>query len=250
MIDITVITVCKNAERTIHDTLKCMVAIKDKHPNIEYVVVDGGSCDRTLEILNQYSNYIDYFKVIPDRGATSGFNNAFGLSNGENVMFLNADDTLPEDFFENLFSSKEWNDKSAEIFFGDLVLKTLSMKKYISLNAKSHLKLTYKMSLFFPSVVLRKSILSNPPFDETFQVAPDYNLLARLVKMGCKFSYVNGMYANLSMGGNSYRRYIRGAFECWRVSARIEGPIFRRVLQFVISLLGGFWLYLKLSVSR
>ena len=92
---ISIITVCYNSVSTIEKTFQ---SIKNQsYENIEYIVIDGGSSDGTLKIINQYKEYISKFISEPDKGLYDAMNKGISIANGEIIGILNSDDI----FFDN-----------------------------------------------------------------------------------------------------------------------------------------------------
>jgi glycosyltransferase involved in cell wall biosynthesis len=87
---ISIITVCYNAVDFIE---QCMRSVFDQEmPGLEYVVIDGGSTDGTVEIIERYASKVSYWHSKPDRGIGHAFNLGVEHSRGEWLLFLNADD--------------------------------------------------------------------------------------------------------------------------------------------------------------
>ena len=89
-IKVSVITVCFNAAPTIERTIRSVCS--QTGANVEYIVVDGGSTDGTLEILGRHAGRIDRLVSEKDEGIFDAMNKGIGLSSGDVVYFLNADD--------------------------------------------------------------------------------------------------------------------------------------------------------------
>ncbi|MCK4830453.1 glycosyltransferase [bacterium] len=87
---ITVITVCLNSEKTIKKTI--ISVISQDYRNIEYIIIDGGSSDGTVETINKYGNKISKFVSEPDKGYYDAMNKGLKMANGEIIGFLHADD--------------------------------------------------------------------------------------------------------------------------------------------------------------
>jgi glycosyltransferase involved in cell wall biosynthesis len=88
---ISVITVCFNAAKTIVETLNSVAA--QGHPDVEHIVVDGGSSDGTAELVRQRGTRVARLLSEPDRGLYDAMNKGLALASGELIAFLNADDT-------------------------------------------------------------------------------------------------------------------------------------------------------------
>ena len=89
---ISIITICRNAAETIEATLNAVAA--QTYPNIEYIVVDGGSDDDTLAVCDRYSSIITTLISEPDDGIYNAMNKGIGLATGDFLYFANADDYL------------------------------------------------------------------------------------------------------------------------------------------------------------
>lgn len=91
---VTVITVTYNCGPRLEDTI--LSILNQSYSNIEYIVIDGGSHDGTLDILKRYDHAIDYWVSEPDKGIYDAMNKGIRLSSGEWLSFLNAKDTFCE----------------------------------------------------------------------------------------------------------------------------------------------------------
>lgn len=99
---ITVITVVFNAKDQIEDTIKSV--INQTYPNIEYIVLDGGSTDGTVEIIKQYDGKITLWKSEPDKGIYDAMNKGIDLATGDWINFMNAGDYFyTPDVLEKVF---------------------------------------------------------------------------------------------------------------------------------------------------
>jgi glycosyltransferase involved in cell wall biosynthesis len=91
---ITVITPSYNQARFIEETIRSVLL--QGYPNLQYVVIDGGSADGSIEIIKKYSPWLAYWVSEPDRGQSHAINKGFARSHGEVVTWLNSDDVLQE----------------------------------------------------------------------------------------------------------------------------------------------------------
>ena len=87
---VTIITVCFNAAQTITDTIESVLG--QDYPNLEYIVIDGKSSDKSLEIINQYQSQISMIISETDQGMYDALNKGIGMATGEIIGMLNADD--------------------------------------------------------------------------------------------------------------------------------------------------------------
>ncbi len=87
---ITIITVVYNNVKTLERSMKSV--LEQTYDNIEYIVIDGGSNDGTLDLIVKYQNQIDYFVSEPDDGIYSAMNKGLTLATGDYIGILNSDD--------------------------------------------------------------------------------------------------------------------------------------------------------------
>ena len=114
---ISIITVVYNSEEYIERTINSV--LKQTYPNVEHVILDGASKDRTLEIIRDYEEKIAFWKSESDKGIYDAMNKAQALATGDYVMFLNSgDEFLNNDILLNSFQSKA----NADLYYGDTVI--------------------------------------------------------------------------------------------------------------------------------
>ena len=89
---ISIITVCYNSEAHIEEAL--LSVINQSYENKEYLVIDGGSKDGTLNIIEKYKDRIDYFVSEPDKGISDAFNKGIKAATGDIIGILNSDDFM------------------------------------------------------------------------------------------------------------------------------------------------------------
>ena len=87
---VTVITVCRNSEETLPDTLRSVA--EQSLPGVEHIVVDGASTDATAEVVRRHGDHVAKFVSEPDHGIYDAMNKGLCLATGDLVAFLNADD--------------------------------------------------------------------------------------------------------------------------------------------------------------
>ena len=87
---ITIITVVYNGDEFIEKTIQSV--INQQFNYLEYIIIDGGSTDKTLEIIQKYEQHIDYWISEPDKGIYDAMNKGVILANGKSLLFLNAGD--------------------------------------------------------------------------------------------------------------------------------------------------------------
>ena len=115
---VSIITVVYNNNKTISDAIESV--INQSYKNIEYIVIDGGSTDGTVDVVKDYGSRIDKFISEPDNGIYDAMNKGVRLATGDVIGFINSDDLLnSEDCIECIV--KRIVESDADIVYGDKV---------------------------------------------------------------------------------------------------------------------------------
>ena len=119
MIKISVITVCYNAISTIEPTI--LSVLNQTYPNVEYIIIDGGSTDGTVDIIKKYANRLAYWVSEPDKGIYDAMNKGIAVATGEYINFMNAGDVFYKNNTLNciFFNYK----KNSDIIYGDSIIR-------------------------------------------------------------------------------------------------------------------------------
>jgi glycosyltransferase involved in cell wall biosynthesis len=114
---ISLITVAFNAENTIERCIQSV--IRQTFKNVEYIIIDGGSTDRTIQIIDQYKKHINIFLSEPDAGIYDAMNKGIKLAAGDIIGMLNADDFFKDDSILNTVANT-FTKQNTPIIYGDL----------------------------------------------------------------------------------------------------------------------------------
>ena len=112
---ISIITVVLNGEKTIEETINSV--LNQKYNNLQYIILDGGSKDKTNEIINKYKDKIYYYKSEKDLGIYDAFNKGLDVASGDLIGFINSDDVFTNNALDILIKYYyKYPDK--DFFFG------------------------------------------------------------------------------------------------------------------------------------
>jgi len=115
----SIITVVYNNEKFLEETI--ISVLNQKFKNFEYIIIDGGSTDRTLEIIKKYDNQIDYWISEQDKGIYDAFNKGMSLSRGEFIGIINSDDIYMPNALEIISKYiKKSNKNKIDFIFGSV----------------------------------------------------------------------------------------------------------------------------------
>ena len=170
----SIITVCRNEEGAIRETCESIVA--QEHEDFEWIVIDGGSTDGTLEILNEYSGSIRHLVSEPDAGIYNAMNKGAAMATGEYLIFMNGGDRFA-DSDSLLFAGQS---PRAQMLYGDVYLGDQSgdVEAYPDVVESGYMlrKMIPHQATFYQ----RATFEAAGGYDESFKIAADYDLYVRL----------------------------------------------------------------------
>jgi len=125
---ITVVTVVYNGEQFLEETILCV--INQTYDNVEYIIIDGGSTDGTLDIIRQYEHAIDYWVSEDDKGIYDAMNKGIDLASGDWINFMNCGDYLYEDtILSVIFNKQKYGD--CQVIYGNQEIRYPSGRKRV-----------------------------------------------------------------------------------------------------------------------
>lgn len=128
---ISVVTVSYNAVSTIEQTI--LSVINQTYPNVEYIIIDGGSTDGTVDIIKKYADKIAYWVSEPDKGIYDAMNKGVVVATGEWINFMNAGDIFTDsDVIDKLFHQNIIINRVGIVFGDTLVVFRNREKMYLA----------------------------------------------------------------------------------------------------------------------
>lgn len=196
---ISIITVVYNSVNTIEQTIHSV--INQCCTDIEYIIIDGGSNDGTLDIIRKYENRLSFWCSEHDSGIYNAMNKGLTHASGDVIGIINSDDWYGEDALKIV--KKCFEDKDIDVLYGDLL--THSNDGQIGVFDRSSLTSVWRQMPFgHPTVFIKKAAYSNwGNFNEKYRIVADYELILRFYLKKAKFGYVNRYLANFREGGIS-----------------------------------------------
>ena len=224
---ISVITVVFNGDKYLEETI---LSIKNQsYENIEFIIIDGGSTDNTVNIIKKYEHFINKWVSEPDEGIYFAMNKGANLASGSYICFLNSSDGYFPNAIENFVSKLAEND--FDYTFGPasildqsgvevrisypLDYKRIISRKYIPMPSP-HLAVFLKKSLF----------MDLGGYDTSLYLSADYDLLLRMIKASKKVHYLSQPVGFFKLGGAS--NSMKSHFENYKVMRTHGVNIFSR----------------------
>lgn len=204
---ISIITITYNSASTVEDTIKS-VASQD-FPDIEYIIVDGLSKDRTLEVVNRYSNHISRVVSEKDKGLYDALNKGIGLATGDVVGMLHSDDLYADNNVISRIAQKFASDPSIEAVYADLVFVDRDNPDKIlrTWRAGEYTEDAFKEGWMppHPTFFVKKSVYDRlGGFNLDLKLSADYELMLRFIhKHKVKVAYLPETIVKMRMGGIS-----------------------------------------------
>lgn len=206
-VSISVITVCLNSCLSITETFESI--LNQTLSEFEYIVIDGGSIDGTLDIIRTYrQKFLNKglsFNFISekDSGIYYAMNKGIELAKGNWIGILNSDDTYEIDALENIEGFINSN-REVELVYGKMsVIDKNNNKLYLNQKKKIS-EISNDMCFFHPTIFIKTTIYFNHGFYNTrYSIVADWELLKRFYNKKINFGYIDKYISCFRLGGIS-----------------------------------------------
>lgn len=203
---VSVLTVCKEAEGTIEQTL--LSVLNQTYTDIEYIIVDGASTDGTISVIEKYKNEIDYIISEKDHGLYDALNKALSLASGDFILILNADDWYEKTTVERLLTISNET--------GFAVVGALA--RYIAKDGSSYIlrsmpfdhSIYFRMPLRHETLLIPRTIYQRAGgYRTNFKIIGDYDFAIRLYGLGISYFEIQEPLLNFRTNGISNTDVVR-----------------------------------------
>lgn len=209
---VSIITSCLNCENTIEKTIQSVLC--QTYPNIEYIIIDGGSTDGTLNIIQKYKSEIAKIISEPDSGVYYGMNKGIVHSTGEILYFLNSGDLLyNNDIIVKIMDV--FSDPNIFGVYGNVeVLNDYRKNKLIRGCKVTPNKLVYR-HIFHQALFVRHFLFNEiGMYSTSFKLSSDHDFIVKSIKKyPDRFLYLNKIIAIYRDGGMSCKMMDKGKIE-------------------------------------
>lgn len=206
---VSIITVVYNGEKHIEQTINSV--LNQTYPLIEYIIIDGASKDKTLEIIKKYEKNITHLISEKDTGIYNAMNKGLALAKGEIIGILNADDYYYPETIQWVVN--QFKQSNADIVYGNLMkLRSFENNDYFKQVAPNISLLEKTMPIFHPATFVKKEVYEKiGDFNEKYKLSADYDFIYRAYNAKVIFEYlpqpltVFRIDGATSMNCNSYK---------------------------------------------
>jgi|ERR1035437_2786743 glycosyltransferase involved in cell wall biosynthesis len=192
---VSIITPSYNQGKYIEETINSV--INQDYTNIEYIIIDGGSSDNTVDVIKKYGSKLAYWVSEPDKGQADAINKGFLKANGDYICWINSDDVLYPDFISRRIKEFELN-PDVDMIYGDVdqgdkwsnrVIRKGWQTDYRSIVKNCYIPTNQQSAIWKKEVLSKVGIL-----DPRWQVLLDFDFFLRITK-DCSIKYFPGSVA-------------------------------------------------------
>lgn len=219
---ITIVTVVFNGSACLEETI--LSVISQTYDNVEYIIIDGGSTDGSLEIIRKYEHAISYWVSEKDKGIYDAMNKGIDLANGEWINFLNAGDTFFQDnmLFDRVFPLTQ----STNLIYGAVNVVSPNLLSPNSSTLTLQPKEFTRMNLFIwgtrvachQAIFVNRSIIIK--YSTKYVLKGELDWYFRLTENVLKTGLCSDPMVKYSLGGIGEIRHWKNFFEAIQVSLR------------------------------
>lgn len=248
---ITVVTVVYNGEQFLEETI--LSVINQTYVNVEYIIIDGGSTDGTLDIIRKYEYAIDYWVSEKDEGIYDAMNKGINLATGDWINFMNGGDTFyDEKSIQEIFIHSL--EENVQVVFGKSItfFDNLEKIRYKDFNSENKIFFLKKMPNH-QAVFVKHTFYKFNKFDTSYSFLADTDYLRKCFKES-NFKEVETIVSRFELGGvsNFYISY-KNFKNLLEESARLYGNYYlslsKHLSKFVLQKILGKKLYLTIYIK-
>lgn len=181
---VSIVTPSYNQGQYIEETIRSVLL--QGYPNLEYLILDGGSTDGSVDVIRKYEQWLAYWVSEPDEGQASAVADGWSRSTGSILAYLNSDDTYLPNSIESAVKALSSNEDAVAVCGGELLIDrdgfviSNRIRTSASLQDLMHLRFIPQPAVF----MLRSTYQKTGGLDLSYRIAFDYELWTRLAQWG------------------------------------------------------------------
>jgi glycosyltransferase involved in cell wall biosynthesis len=235
---ISIITIVLNQYDNVRETIESVLS---QDVDVEYIIIDGGSTDGTLEVVQEYSSHLSQIISEPDGGIYDAINKGIRLATSDIIGLIHCGDKFEENSLKKVVEI--FSKLDVDLVYGDILVQEdfggISNIKYLVAN---HMKLIDYMSIYHPSTFISRKIYKKYGLYEThYRIAADYSFFLNLFLNKVKFTYISFALAKFRGGGISSSNVFLSTYENYKIRLKQIG--FSTALKYLVFNLLNFSFY-------
>ncbi len=238
---LSVITIVFNNVKDIERTM--LSVFEQSYPHLQYIIVDGGSTDGTVDVIRKYESRLTEFICESDKGIYDAMNKGLALATGDYVLFMNSGDEIYDrSTVENVFSTAY----GADIYYGETEMydesgKNLGKRRHAAPNQLTWRSFRYGMSVSHQAIYVRRLLAE--PYDLKYQLSSDIDWILKSLRKAGKIVNVNTYVAKYQVGGISKKKHLQSLKERFGILTKYYGLLPNIFSHVIISFkLAGYYL--------
>lgn len=204
---ITIITVTRNDVEALRKTISSVVG--QDYPDVEFIIIDGGSGDGTVEVIKAHAARIAYWISEPDRGIYDAMNKGLAMATGSWVNFMNAGDTFHG--MDTLSGLMAFDLDGYGVVYGDSFARYPRSTVFKPAGAPA--EMIKGMVFCHQAAFVRRELIGAGGFDLSFPIGADFKMLFGLYASGCQFKKLSFTIAIFDASGISNQKMLQSAQE-------------------------------------
>ena len=236
---LSVITVVFNDIKGVESTM--LSVLNQTCPDIEYILIDGGSTDGTLEVIKRYADCVKFIGE-KDEGIYDAMNKGLAMASGDYVLFMNSGDQIySPDTVAKVFATAD----DADIYYGETEMineqgESLGQRRHKAPEEFTWRSFKYGMNVSHQAIYIKRSLTR--PFDRQYQLSADIDWIIQVAKRAQKIIKVEGFVAKYLVGGMSKQKHRQSLTERFDIMKKHYGLVPTLFNHFVIAFnLGWYW---------
>jgi glycosyltransferase involved in cell wall biosynthesis len=236
---ISIVTINFNHLKDLETTFANVVS--QTYKNTEYIIIDGGSQDGTIDFLQEHSKYLSYWVSERDNGIYDAMNKGVKVAKGEWIIFMNSGDTFSQETTIEQIApylvdrDDHSNNRLPDVVYGGWESIFDDEYGYRTILGKpADLAIIWhQIPACHQSVFVRRRLQAQYPFDTSLKWCADHDLLANLYQLGCKFQEAPIVISKFDVSGGKARDLLSYTRERWAICRKYFGRTRQQELYFL-----------------
>ncbi len=220
---LSIVTVVYNSEQYLERTI--LSILNQTFKDVEHIILDGNSKDKTLDIIQKFNDQIAYWKSEPDKGIYDAMNKAQNFATGKYIMFLNSgDEFCDNNVLENIFKINTTSD----VYYGDTLITDEQGNPLRNRRLRPPQKLNWKdfrygMLICHQSIIVKREL--SKQYNIEYKIAADIDWAIRSIRDAKAITNTHINISKFMEGGMSSQHHQRGLQERFEILTKHYGLI-------------------------